>query len=401
MLIRQRYLDKIFTFVDKPIIKVVTGIRRCGKSTLIKQLMSRLTENGVSAEQIIYINRELFAFDFIRDYTDLHKYVSSKVSGKFGRHYIFIDEIQEIVSWEKAVASFLAENKYDIYISGSNARLMSSELATLLAGRYVEFRLYPLSYAEFRELYLQHEDSESNLWSDYLKYGGFPGLHSLNWDEVVISQYLESIYNTVVLKDIMLRYAVRDGNMLNRVLHFISDNCGNITSAKSISDFCKSQQRNISTDTVLNFIQYAKDALLIHQVKRHDLQGKRHLETLEKYYLCDTGLVMATIGNKPTQLSGQLENIVLNELITRGYQVSVGKNKDKEIDFVAERRNERLYVQVCATLVGDGVAAREYGAFEAVSDHFPKWVLSLDNLGWETEKTGIRWKNIKDFLLEE
>jgi len=234
-----------------------------------------------------------------------------------------------------------------------------------------------------------------------LKYGGFPGLHSLRWDEPVLSQYLESIYNTVVLKDIMLRYAIRDGNMLNRVLHFLADNCGNITSAKSISDFCKSQHRNISTDTVLNFVQYALDALLIHQVRRHDLQGKRHLETMEKYYLCDTGLALATIGSKPTLLSGQLENIVLNELISRGYQVSVGKNKDKEIDFIAERRSERLYVQVCASLVGEGVAEREYGAYDSVNDHFPKLVLSLDSFGWGIDKTGIKWKNIKDFLLEE
>lgn len=401
MIIRKRYLERISSFIEKPVIKVISGIRRCGKSILMKQVSDIIRQRGAKEEQIIYINKELFEYDFIRTYGDLHKYVSSEAKMNKMKYFLFIDEIQEVEHWEKAVVSFLAEEKYDIYLSGSNARLMSSELATLLTGRFIEFRIYPLTFTEFRELFLTHHPDISHIWSDYLKYGGFPGLHHLQWEEDVLVQYLGSIYNTIVLKDIVQRNTIRDVNMLNRVLYFLADNCGNITSANSIRDFSKSQDIKISTDTILKFLQYSMDALLIHQVKRYDLQGKKILETSEKYFLSDTGFAIATVGNKPSLLSGKLENIVLNELLSRGYNINIGKNKENEIDFIAARRNEKLYLQVCASLAGEGVAEREYGAFSAIDDHFPKLVLSLDDYGWDTDKNGIKWMNIKDFLIEE
>ncbi len=400
MVTRQHYIDKILPFVETPLIKVITGVRRCGKSTLMKQLIAHLKTCGIPEEQIVYINRELYAFDFLKTYSDLHKYVSKKCRKKKIRYYIFIDEIQEISEWEKIIASFLAEEKYDIYISGSNAHMLSSELGTLISGRYVGFRIHPLSFSEFTEIYKQHQPDQTSAWADYLKYGGFPGLHQLQWNEPVLQQYLESIYNTIVLKDIVLRNSIRDSNMLNRLLHFIIDNCGNITSARSISDYSKSQRINVSADSILNYLQYTMDAYFIHQIKRYDVQGKKHLETLEKYYICDTGFALATIGNRSSQLSGQLENIVLNELIARDYQVSIGKLKDKEIDFIAEKQGQKMYIQVCATLLGEGVEDREYAPLIKVADHFPKIVLSLDEYGWNTDKHGIRWMNIRDFLLK-
>ncbi|HBS88262.1 MAG: hypothetical protein A2W91_04350 [Bacteroidetes bacterium GWF2_38_335] len=286
-----------------------------------------------------------------------------------------------------------------MYISGSNAHMLSSELATLLSGRYINFRIHPLSFSEFTEIYNQHQTVSINCWTDYLKYGGFPGLHHLQWDEQVLYQYIESIYNTIVLKDIVLRNSIRDPNMLNRLLHFIIDNCGNITSARSISDYSKAQHKSISADSILNYLQFSMDAYFIHQIKRYDLQGKRHLETLEKYYLCDTGFSLTTIGNRSSLLSGQLENIVLNELIARDYHVSIGKLKDKEIDFIAEKKGQKIYLQVCVTLLGERVEAREYAPLIKVTDHFPKVVLSMDEYGWNTDKNGIHWMNIKDFLL--
>lgn len=400
MIPRKRYLDSISPFMDKPVIKVITGIRRCGKSTFMGQLVAELKNRGILSENIITINKEFFEFDFIQDYKDLHRYVSGKTKAKNQKHYLFVDEVQEISNWERAIVSFLAEKKYDIYISGSNASLMSSELATLLTGRYIEFRMYPLSFQEFKDLYANKRENDAAIFADYVKYGGFPGIHELNWEEQSLRQYLESLHSTVVLKDIVMRNQIKDVSMLSSILFFIAENCGNITTAKSIRDYSKSQNRMVSTDTVLNYLHYAMDAFLIHKVRRFDVQGKRHLETFEKYYLCDTGIALATVGNKPTLLSGQLENIVLTELLSRRYSVSIGKNKEKEIDFIAVRGNEKLYIQVCKTLLPDGVIEREYGSFLGLNDHYPKLVLSLDTIDFGINKDGVKWMNIIDFILQ-
>ncbi|PKP41853.1 MAG: ATPase, partial [Bacteroidetes bacterium HGW-Bacteroidetes-12] len=280
-------------------------------------------------------------------------------------------------------------------------RMLPSDLATLIAGRYIEFKLYTFTFSEFKELYELKPKTKKNqeVFAEYLKYGGFPGLHNLTWEEEVLRQYLGAIYSTVVLKDVVVRNNIKDVSILNHIINFIASNCGNITTAKSIRDFSKSQNRNVSTDTVLNYLQYSMGALLIHQVKRFDLIGKKVLETYEKYYLSDTGLGFSLIGNNPSMISGQLENVVFIELLSRGYNVFIGKNKEKEIDFIAEKTNEKIYIQVCKTLIGERIEEREYGAFSDITDHYPKYVLSLDDFGFSTNKNGVKWMNIKDFLV--
>ena len=400
MIERSNYLDSIRPFIGKPVIKAITGIRRCGKSTLMLQLINELQNNGVNPDQIIYINLELFEFDLIREYKDLHNYVTSKKGSSKKLFYLFVDEIQVINGWEKAINSLLAEKNFDLYITGSNARLLSSELATLLSGRYVEFRMYTLTYPEFRLLHSEKNGTETALecFNTFLKFGGFPGLHLLNWDENASRQYLQSVYSTILLKDVVVRYNIREAALLEKIVSYLADNCGNITSAKNISDFLKSQHLKVSVDTVQNYILYCVNALMVEKVRRFDLKGKRILETLEKYYLSDLGLKYVIAGYSPDSIPGQLENIVLLDLLAHGYQVFIGKQYNREIDFIAQKGNEKLYIQVCTTLNDDKVVDREYGSLELIQDHFPKFVLSLDK-GFETSRKGIRWMNIQDFLL--
>lgn len=400
MIERKRYIKKVSPFIEKPVIKVITGIRRCGKSVLLKQLMDVLLKQGKNKKQFIYVNKELFEFDEIRNYKDLHRFISDKVSGSFSKYFVFIDEIQEVEQWEKCINSLLAEDKFDLYITGSNARLLSSEIASLLSGRYVEFKIFSLSYSEFLELLNQkHESGINNHFDLYLKYGGFPGVHHMELYDVVVKQYLQSIYNTVLLKDVIVRNNIRDAAMLDAISKYVIDNSGNITTAKGISDYMKSQKRKVSVDTVLNYIHYSCDAMIFEKVKRYDIKRKRLLETSEKYYLADIGFKYATVGYTPQAISGQLENVVLLELLARDYTVSIGKIEDKEVDFIASKGNEKIYIQVCMKLANQKVIDREYASLEAIDDHFPKYVLSLDT-GFETSRNGIRWMNIQDFLLD-
>jgi uncharacterized protein len=402
MIERKVYIDLITPFIDKPIIKVVTGIRRCGKSTLLKQIIHLLVQKGVSESQIIYINKELFEFDYVRTYIELYHFIAEKTNDSNSKFYVFIDEVQEIEDWEKAVNSLLAEERFDIYLTGSNARLLSSEIATLLSGRYVQFKMQTLLFSEFKEIYARNDQS-NNLEDDFsvfLKYGGFPGIHHLVLDDLVVKQYLQSIYNTVLLKDVIVRNNIRDAAMLDAISKYLIDNCGNITTAKSISMYMKSQKRNVSVDTVLNYIHYCCDAMIFEKIKRFDVKGKRLLETYEKYYMADTGFRYATLGYTPQSISGQLENIVLLELQARGFVVSIGKVDEKEIDFIAEKGAQKLYIQVCMRLDSQKVIEREYASLEAVDDHFPKIVLSMDK-GFETSRKGILWMNIEDFLLSK
>jgi uncharacterized protein len=399
MIKRTQYLDRVRPFIEKPVIKVITGIRRCGKSTLMVQIMDELKESGIKTDQLIYVNKELYEFDHIKTYHHLHEYVTSKtMKGKYPL-YVFIDEVQEIEQWEMAVNSLLAEKKYDLFISGSNAHLFSSELSTLLSGRYVEFRMNTFNYNEFREIAANHQKmpEKPDLFSAFLKYGGFPGIHFLDWDDTVIRQYLHSVYSTILLKDIVMRNNIRDAALLEKLVEYLIDNCGNITSAKSLSDYLKAQYRKTSAETVQNYIQYVCNALLLLQVKRFDIKGKRLLETYEKYFPGDNGLRFATLGYMPEAIPGLLENAVLLELISKGYKVQIGKQYEKEIDFIAAKGSEMAYIQVCTTLNDSKVIDREYSALEAIDDHFPKFVLSLDE-GFETSRKGIRWMNLVEFL---
>lgn len=402
MISRKLYHDQIKPFIDKPVIKAITGIRRSGKSTFIKQIIENLKKSGVSEKQIVYVNMELMEFDSIKDYKSLYDYIQSQKSNSNKKSYLFIDEVQEVLHWEKAVNSLLAEGNHDVYITGSNAQMMSSELTSLLSGRYVEIKLYTFTFSEFSELFKKTNPTadEDSIFNKYMKFGGFPGLHNLNWDDEVIRQFLESIYNTIVLKDLVMRHQIRDASMLHQILSYIADNCGNITAAKNISDFVKSQNRKVSVDTVLNYIQHAMDALLIHKVKRYNIQGKKLLETYDKYFMSDIGLRYATRGYSPEMISGQLENIVLHELFSRGYQVFVGSNQQKEVDFIAKKGNDITYYQVTTTLKDPKTVDREYGAFDGIDDFFPKLVISTDQ-GFDTNYKGIQWRNIREFLLDK
>jgi uncharacterized protein len=401
MIKRVQYLDAVRPFINKPMVKVITGIRRCGKSTLMLQIMDELLEKGVKQNQIISINKELYEFDEIRNYHHLITHIHAKTNAGTKTVYVFIDEVQEIAEWEKGVTSLLAEKKYDIFISGSNAHMFSSELATLLSGRYVEFRMNPFNFREFKEATDGHQSfiSNNDSFFTFLKYGGFPGIHFLTWDDIVIRQYLHSIYSTILLKDVVMRNNVRDAVLLEKLVEYLIDNCGNITSAKSLSDYLKAQFRKTSIETVQHYIQYVCNALLLQRVKRYDIKGKRLLETLEKYYAGDTGLRFATLGYQPEALPGLLENAVLLDLISRQYHVSIGKMYEKEVDFIATKGSETIYIQVCTTLVDPKTVDREYSALESVNDHFPKLVLSLDE-GFETSRKGIKWMNLVDFLEE-
>lgn len=400
MIERKRYLNKITPFIEKPVIKVITGVRRCGKSTLLKQIIQLVENRNVAIEQIIHINMELMEFDGLKNYKNLYTYIQEKQSKIGVRYYIFIDEVQEVEEWEKAINSLLAEGKSDIYISGSNARLLSSELATLLSGRYIEFKMYSLMFSEFIS-FIKSKDKSNTIeeqFNAFLKFGGFPGIHHMELDDTVIRQYLQSIYNSVLLKDVIVRNNIRDAAMLDVISKYLIDNSGKITSAKSISDFMKSQKRKVSVDTVLNYIRFNCDALLFEKVERYDLKGKRLLETYEKYYMSDIGLRFATLGYTSDSISAQLENIVYLELKSRDYKITIGKLDDLEIDFIATKGTEKIYIQVSTQLTNDKVIEREYRSLEMVKDSFPKYVLSLDK-GFETSRNGIRWMNIVDFIM--
>jgi hypothetical protein len=381
-------------------IKVITGIRRSGKSTLLAQIIEKIRSSEVADNQILYINKELFEFDAIKNYINLHEFVQNNLDFKSKKCYLFVDEVQEIDQWERAINSLLASNKIDIYITGSNASLMSSELATLLSGRYVEFRILPMSYKEFRALLLHRgrQQELKNSFTLYQRYGGFPGLHHIEWEDSIVRQYLQSLYSTVLLKDVIVRNSIRDAALLEKIAEYIVDNAGNITTANSISQFLKSQQRKASVETVQSYIQHFINGEVIRKVKRFDIKGKRLLETFEKYYMTDHGFRFALLGYSPQDISGQLENIVLLELLHRGYMVNIGKAGEFEVDFVAQRGDERLYLQVCSWLKSDKTIDREYRSLEQINDHFPKLVLSLDK-GFDTNRKGIMWKNIEDFLL--
>lgn len=402
MIERISHLNKLLPFVDKPVIKVISGIRRCGKSTLLRQIVQKLENKNVSPEQIILINMELMEFDHLKNYHDFYSYIKEKQSKSKGKFYLLIDEVQEVNEWEKAINSLLAEQNSDIYITGSNAKLLSSELATLLSGRYVEFKIYPLVFSEFL-MFRNNKKRRININDEFnlfLKFGGFPGIHHIELEDSIIRQYLQSIYNSVLLKDVIVRNSIRDAALLDNISKYLIDNSGKITSAKGISDYMKSQNRKASVDTVLNYIRFSCDALLFEKVERYDVKGKRLLETHEKYYMSDIGLRFATLGYTPQSISSQLENIFYLELKSRNFNVNIGKIDDFEIDFIATKGNEKWYFQVCTNLTDQKVIEREYRSLEMVSDSFPKYVLSLDK-GFETTSSGIKWMNIIDFLLDK
>ena len=388
--------------MDKPVIKVITGMRRCGKSALLELIREELISRGVEEKNIISFNFESLRYEALKDYRALYTEIARQVQNTCGRVYLLLDEIQEVTSWEQVINSIRVDFDSDIYITGSNARLLSGELATLLAGRYVEIRVYPLDFQEYLD-FAASDPQESSLsrqehFANFLHFGGLPGIHQMKWSEDRLMQYLHDIYNSVLLKDVIARNKIRDTALLEGIVLYLMDNIGNTFSAKTISDFLKSQGRKLSTETVYNYLKALENAFLIHKAERFDIKGKRILETREKYYLSDLGLRHAVIGYRDNDISGILENTIYLELKRRGWSVCIGKQDMKEIDFVASRADERLYIQVCYVLTPEN-ADREFGPLEAIPDNYEKLVLSTDTL-LKVNRGGIRQKNIVDFLLE-
>jgi len=390
---RDNYLQKIKPFIGKNIIKVITGQRRTGKSSFLLQLIEDFkNDNGVN---IIYINKESYKFKEITNYESLLEYVKSEEKDKKDNK-IFIDEIQDIKEFEKALRSLHFEDKYDIYCTGSNADLLSGELATYLGGRYVELTIHPLSYPEFM-IFHNLTDSEDT-YLKFIKYGGHPYLKHLKLTDDIVFDYLTNIYNSILLKDIVTRYGIRNIYFLENLVMFIADNIGSIVSAKKVSDFLKAQQIKISTNIVLDYLKFLDSAFLINKVKRADIVGKKIFEIGEKYYFNDIGLRNTITGYKIEDKAKVLENIVYNHLLFCGYNITIGKLKDKEIDFVCEKQNEKIYIQVAYTLDNKETINREFGNLLAIKDNYPKYVISTNRFEGNTFK-GVQHIFIRNFLM--
>jgi len=385
-----------------PVVKVITGMRRCGKSVILELTKEEIRMKGVPEEQIFSLNFESLQYEDLKDYKVLYKTIIAAAKAAKGKLYLFIDEIQEVESWEKVVNSIRVDCDCDIYITGSNARLLSGELATLLSGRYVEIHVYPLSFSEYIEFAEANQDenflSKEEHFSNFLRYGGLPGIHEMNWDKTVLMPYLRDVFNSVLLKDVVKRNNIRDIDLLEKVSLYLMDNIGNTFSPKTISDFLKNQGRKLSTETVYTYINALKSAFLVHKVPRFDIKGKRLLETQEKYFVSDLGLRHATLGYRDNDIGGLLENVVFLELLRRGWAVNIGKQGFLEVDFIATKTNERLYIQVCYIL-NEGNTQREFEPLETINDNYKKIVLSMDSL-MSFNRKGIRQRNIIEFLLD-
>ncbi|GBD87039.1 hypothetical protein BMS3Abin03_00965 [bacterium BMS3Abin03] len=392
---RQIYSEKIEPYIDKNLIKVIVGQRRIGKSYFLLQIMDLIRERKSDA-LIIYINKEDLTFEHIRNYSDLMEYAEDKKS-KNKKAYLFIDEIQDIDGFERALRHFQTKREWDIYCTGSNADLLSGELSTYLSGRYIEIKMYGLSYSEFLMFHSLTDTVES--FDKYLRFGGLPYLYNLPLKEKVIYDYLKNVYAAILFKDVVSRYNVRNVSFLERLTHYVADNIGQIVSAKKISDFLKSQQLRFSGNIVLDYLNYLCNAYFIIKVKRNDLKGKRILEIGEKYYLEDTGLRHALTGYKSGDISQLLENVVFLHLLIKDYEVTIGKLGDKEIDFVCDKAAERIYIQVTLSLANEEVRKREYGNLIAIKDNFKKIVVTADEYRTTSVK-GIEIWNIRKFLLE-
>lgn len=399
MIQRDIYMNRVRPFIGTDLVKVMTGIRRCGKSVMLELIKQELADSGVNPAQFISINFEDMSYAHLQTAQALHAEISKRAADIDGKVYLFFDEIQEVKDWEKCISSFRVSLDCDIYITGSNAKLLSGELATYLGGRYVEFVIYPFSFAEFMKLYqtVVPDESVQTCFQKYLLCGGMPYLANIRYDDEPARQYLHDLFNSVQLKDIVKRGKIRDVDLLERIIAYVMANVGNTFSAASLSKFLKSEQRNVAPETILNYIKYCCDAYLFYQVKREDLQGRQILASNEKYYIADHGIREAVFGGNMQDINLTLENIVYLELLRRGYEVTIGKAGSKEIDFVCHKRDEKLYVQVTYLLASEETIKREFGAYDSIRDNFPKYVVSLDE--FDMSRNGIKHRNIRDFLL--
>ena len=400
MIYRTEYMQRLKAFKDNKIIKVVTGLRRSGKSTLLEMFRDELLQSGVQPEQIQYINFELMKYDAVRNYKQLYNVVTEKALPD-KKNYLFFDEIQQVSGWEKTVNSLSLEYDADIYVTGSNAYLLSSELATLISGRYVEIKMLPLSFKEYYGYYRDSGKSREKLFNNYLKYGGLPQLLSLPQDEQTIGTFLSGIYDTVILKDVLGRNKLRDVDLLKRVYAFVCGNVGSITSTNSMAKYIANEAKldtNVRPATIGNILEMLENAFIIYRANRYDVKGKEVLKSLEKYYLADTGLKNIIVGYNLENYGHSIENVVYLELLRRGYRVYVGKNAAKEIDFVAINKEETRYFQVTESLADKATQEREIAPFRSTHDFYEKTIITTDKT-YITNVNGIKIVNLIDFLL--
>lgn len=395
MIKREIYMSKIRPFMNQNIVKVLTGIRRSGKSVMLELIEEELRLQGVSDRQILSVNLESKNNAFVFSVDGIYVYINDFASAVAGKVYLLFDEIQELDGWETMINSCMIDFDADIYITGSNAKLLSGELATYLGGRYIEFKIYPFSYKEILDI-MPHKN-KAEAFQLYLTRGGMPFLYQFPIDEKSAMQYLIDIYDSIILKDIATRNKIRDIELLKRIIQFFIANIGNTFSATNISKYLKNEMRRASTETIYNYIDYCKTACFLHLVPREDVIGKKLLQFQEKIYIADHGIREAVYGNNMRDINQTLENIVYMELLRRGYNVRVGKNNNNEIDFVAVLGKEKIYVQVTYILATEETVEREFAVFETIPDNYPKYVVSMDEI--DRGRNGIKNVNIRDFLL--
>ena len=396
MLKRELYLKRIRDFYDSDLIKILVGIRRCGKSVILEQIIEELKNKGINEDHIIYVNFEFIEFEELTDYKKLNNYIKEKIKDS-SMYYLFFDEIQNVENFEKVVNSLRASQKVSIFITGSNSRLLSEELSTILSGRYVSFRINPLSYKEILQLKCL-EKSTDEAFQDFMKWGSLPNRFQFQ-NEEAIKNYLYGVFDSIILRDVVERLKIRDTSLFNLILQYIIDTIGREFSAENIINFLKNEGRQVSTLTVYSYIEALCKALLIRKVYRYDVDGKAVLKTLNKYYVTDLGI--AQIKNNKTEIdkSYAIENIVYNELIIKGYEVFTGKTKKGEIDFVATKPNKKIYIQVAFSIPNEETKKREFGAYDNINDNYTKYVISLDKITYEYN--GIKHVNLIDFLLDD
>ena len=397
---RDLYLNQLTAFRDKSLVKVITGVRRCGKSSLLDLFEKYLLDSKVDSTSIIRMNFESLDFDEIKDYNQLHQYIKSRLTAD-GKTYILLDEIQLIEQWEKAVNSLRLDPNVDLYVTGSNAYLLSSELSTLLSGRYVEIKMLPLSFKE----YLDFNDFDvsndvSLFFENYIEYGGFPGISELRDYEPSIKPFLNGIYNTIIMKDVINRNAIRDTALFENLVRFMAGNIGNPVSTKKISDYLTSAGRKTNSETIENYLKMLENAFILYRVGRYDLKGKQYLKTHGKYYFVDLGMRNELIGKRGADYGSILENVVYFELLRRGYEVAIGRFDNLEVDFVATKSSETIYYQVTATMLTKETSERELRPLQSIPDNYGKVILSMDRTPFK-DYDGIRNENLLDFLLAD
>lgn len=402
MITRELYLKQLLNYIDKPVIKIITGIRRSGKSTMLLLLRDLLLEQGVKEEQILYVNFESLTYADLNTAESLYGYIVSWIR-KDTKNYLLLDEIQEVKDWEKCINSLIVDFQVDIYLTGSNSHLLSSELATFLSGRYVQIPVYTLSFREYLQFHNDYNKkviTGTEAFIRYLRLGGFPVIHIGDFPVEIVYKIVSDIYSSVILRDTVQRYQIRDIELLERVVRFAMDNIGNTFSGKNVADYFKSQQRRIDINTVYNYLTALEGAFVLYRVPRYDVKGREILKTQKKYYLGDVSILYATMGYKDRQISGVLENLVFLELKRRGYDVYVGKTDTCEIDFVAQKQNKKIYIQVAYRLDSHSTVQREFEPLLSIKDQFPKYVVTMDEF-WKESIEGVRHSHFSDFLLSD